>query len=62
MQNGDGEYCCPVMGKVFTDHTHIVAVKQSGNVYCWEAVDELNVKAKNWRDLLSDEVHAFPAH
>lgn len=42
-------------GKVFTDHTHIVAVKTTGNVYAWEAVEELNVKAKNWKDLMSEE-------
>jgi len=53
-QNTDGEYCCPVMGKVFTEHTHIVAVKPTGNVYCFEAVEELNIKAKNWHDLITD--------
>ena len=41
--------------QVFTEHTHIVAIKATGNVYCWEAVDELNIKAKNWKDLLTDE-------
>eukprot|EP00198_Chlamydomonas_reinhardtii_P009039 XP_001698376.1 peptidyl-prolyl cis-trans isomerase, cyclophilin-type [Chlamydomonas reinhardtii] len=54
-KNGDGEWNCPVMGKVFTEHTHIVAIKTTGNVYCWEAVEELNVKPKNWKDLLTDE-------
>ncbi|KAG2449452.1 hypothetical protein HYH02_005599 [Chlamydomonas schloesseri] len=54
-KNGDGEWVCPVMGKVFTEHTHIVAIKPTGNVYCWEAVEELNVKPKNWKDLLTDE-------
>ncbi|KAG2482009.1 hypothetical protein HYH03_019033 [Edaphochlamys debaryana] len=54
-KNGDGEFVCPVMGKVFTEHTHIVALKPTGNVYCWEAVEELCVKPKNWRDLLTDE-------
>ncbi|GFR52819.1 hypothetical protein Agub_g15442, partial [Astrephomene gubernaculifera] len=53
-KNADGEFQCPVMGKVFTEHTHIVAVKPSGNVYCWEAVEELCVKPRNWRDLLTD--------
>lgn len=43
------------MLQVFTEHTHIVAVKPTGNVYCWDAVEELNVKAKNWKDLLTDE-------
>ena len=61
-QNGDNEYCCPVTGKVFTEHTHIVAVRPSGNVYCWEAVDELNVKPKHWKDLLTDQVGVLPVH
>jgi peptidyl-prolyl cis-trans isomerase-like protein 2 len=50
-----GEFHCPVMNKVFTEHTHIVAIKTTGNVFCWEAVEELNVKAKNWKELLTDE-------
>jgi len=32
-----------------------VAVKPTGNVYCWEAVEELNIKAKDWKDLLTSE-------
>ena len=40
--------------QVFTESTHIVAVRTSGNVYCHEALSELNFKPKNWRDLLSD--------
>jgi peptidyl-prolyl cis-trans isomerase-like protein 2 len=32
-----------------------VAVRTSGNVYCREAVEELNLKAKHMRDLLTDE-------
>lgn len=35
-KNADGEYHCPVLNKVFTEHTHIVAVKTSGHVYCHE--------------------------
>ena len=41
-------------GQVFTESTHIVAVRTSGNVYCHDALAELNFKPKNWRDLLSD--------
>ena len=48
-KNADGEYECPVLNKVFTDSTHIVAVKTTGNVYCHQAIDELCVKPKNWR-------------
>jgi hypothetical protein len=51
----DGEYACPVTGKVFTEHTHIVAVKPTGNVYAWDSVDQLCIKPKNWKDLLTDE-------
>ncbi|KAG1665158.1 hypothetical protein FOA52_005539 [Chlamydomonas sp. UWO 241] len=54
-KNDTNEFHCPVMEKVFTEHTHIVAVKPTGNVYCWEAVEELNIKSKNWKDLLTDE-------
>ena len=34
---------------MFTESTHIVAVKPSGNVYCYQAVDELNIKTKSWK-------------
>lgn len=44
-----------MLNKVFTESTAIVAVKPSGNVYCMQAVEELNVKPKSWRDLLTDE-------
>ena len=54
-RNTDGEFACPVMGKVFTEHTHIVAVKPTGNVYCWDAVEELNIKARSYKDLITDE-------
>ena len=54
-KNKDGEYECPVLNKTFTDSTRIVAVKTTGNVYCAEAVEELCVKPKNWKDLLTDE-------
>lgn len=53
--NDAGEICCPVLGKVFNENTHIVCVKTTGNVYCWEAVEELCVKAKNFKDLITDE-------
>ena len=53
-KNGDGKYHCPVTFKVFNQHTHIVAVRQTGNVYAYDAVRELNIKAKCMRDLLDD--------
>lgn len=53
-KNDKGEYHCPVMYKTFTAHTPIVAIKTSGNVYCLDAVQTLNIQPKNWKDLLSD--------
>mmetsp|Transcript_59351 Transcript_59351/g.87020 ORF Transcript_59351/g.87020 Transcript_59351/m.87020 type:complete len:586 (-) Transcript_59351:44-1801(-) len=49
------EYHCPIMFKSFTAHTRIVAIKTSGNVYCWEAIENLCYKTKNMKDLLTDE-------
>ncbi|KAF1835538.1 hypothetical protein BDW02DRAFT_281205 [Decorospora gaudefroyi] len=54
-KNEDGEYVDPVTYKVFTDNTHIVALRNSGNVFAWDTVERLNIKAKNWQDLVSDE-------
>jgi peptidyl-prolyl cis-trans isomerase-like protein 2 len=54
-KNEQGEYHCPITFKVFNDNTHIVAIRTSGNVYCWDAIEQLNIKTKNWKDLLTDE-------
>nr|AFK39547.1 unknown [Lotus japonicus] len=54
-KNSEGGFQCPVLNKVFTEFTHIVAVKTTGNVFCYEAVKELNIKTKNWKELLTDE-------
>lgn len=57
-KNSEGEFHCPVLNKVFTEFTHIVAVKTTGNVFCYEAIKELNIKTKNWKELLTDEPFA----
>ncbi|KAH9866219.1 Peptidyl-prolyl cis-trans isomerase cyp8 [Plenodomus biglobosus] len=54
-KNEDGEYVDPVTYKAFTDNTHIVALRKSGNVFSWDTVERLNIKAKNWTDLVSDD-------
>ncbi|XP_006894666.1 PREDICTED: peptidyl-prolyl cis-trans isomerase-like 2-like [Elephantulus edwardii] len=54
-KNNEGEYHCPVLFTVFTNNSHIVAIRTTGNVYAFEAVEQLNIKAKNFRDLLTDE-------
>ncbi|KAI9716249.1 MAG: Peptidyl-prolyl cis-trans isomerase cyp8 [Candelaria pacifica] len=54
-KNDEGEMVDPVTYKVFTDNTHIVALKKTGNVFAYGTVERLNIKAKMWRDLVSDE-------
>lgn len=54
-RNAEGEYHCPVTYKVYTENSHIVAIRTTGNVFSYEAVDQLNIRAKNWKDLLTDE-------
>jgi peptidyl-prolyl cis-trans isomerase-like 2 len=54
-KNEEGEYVDPVTKKVFTDFSKLVAIKTSGRVYLWDTVEQLNLKAKNLRDLVSDE-------
>ena len=51
-RNAGGKYYCPITFKIFTRSSHIVANARTGNVYTWEAVAKLNVKAGNWKDLL----------
>lgn len=50
-----GDYHDPLTFKVFSNHTPIVAIKSSGNVYAKDSVDRLNVKANFWQDLVSNE-------
>lgn len=54
-KNDEGDYVDPVTYKPFTDNSHIVALRKTGNVFAWDTVDRLNVKAKMWKDLVSDE-------
>lgn len=53
-KNAEGEYHCPVLFKLFTKHSHIVAIKTTGNVFSYEAVEQLNIKTRNWKDLVND--------
>ncbi|KAL8680286.1 MAG: hypothetical protein Q9186_003524 [Xanthomendoza sp. 1 TL-2023] len=54
-KNDDGEMVDPVTFKVFTNNTHIVALKNTCNVFAYDTIERLNIKAKNWRDLVSEE-------
>ena len=48
-KNADGKWHCPVTFKVFNDNSKVVAIKTTGYVYAYEAVEQLNIKAKNWK-------------
>ena len=54
-KSSEGFYQCPVLLKTFNENSHIVAIKTTGNVYSYEAIEQLNLKPKNFRDLLTDE-------
>ena len=54
-KNSKGEIHCPVLFKVFNDNTHIACIRNTGNVFSYDAIDELNIKNKNFKDLLTDE-------
>jgi peptidyl-prolyl cis-trans isomerase-like protein 2 len=51
-KNSDGEWQCPITNKVFTGSSHIVAIRTSGNVYSYNAIEELNLKPKFFNDLI----------
>eukprot|EP01126_Amoeba_proteus_P055520 TRINITY_DN6898_c0_g1_i1.p1 TRINITY_DN6898_c0_g1~~TRINITY_DN6898_c0_g1_i1.p1 ORF type:complete len:529 (-),score=114.15 TRINITY_DN6898_c0_g1_i1:145-1731(-) len=55
VKNDEGHFICPATQQVFTDHTHIVAIKPTGNVYSFKAVDTLNLKNKNFTDICTGE-------
>ena len=40
--------------KQFTENTHVVALKTTGNVYSYDAIDQLCLKTKSMKDLLDD--------
>jgi len=56
-KNESAEYVDPVTFKIFTDNSHIVAIRHedSANVFAYDTVERLNIKATMWRDLVSDE-------
>lgn len=54
-RNSDNEYHCPIIYKLFNQHSRIVANKKTGNVYSHDAYVQLNLKANFFKDLLTDE-------
>lgn len=54
-KNAEGAFYDPVTFKIFNEHTPLVAIQTSGNVFTRESIDRLNIKPGFWRDLVSDE-------
>jgi peptidyl-prolyl cis-trans isomerase-like protein 2 len=54
-KNSDGKFHCPITSQIFTEHTHIVCIRQTGNVYAFKAIEELNIRTKNWKELITGE-------
>merc|ERR1712050_542179 len=52
-----GKFYCPISHKEFTNKSHIIANRLTGNVYSFEAINELNLKTKNMRDLITNEIY-----
>ena len=53
-KNQEKQYACPVLYKPFTQFTHIVAIKQTGHVYCYDAVKQMCLKTNHLHDLLDE--------
>jgi peptidyl-prolyl cis-trans isomerase-like 2 len=54
-RTADGkDFCCPISYKTFSEHSKIVAIKSTGNVFSFETVDSLNVQHKHMFDLLNE--------
>lgn len=54
-KNTESELHCPVLIRNFTNNSHIAAIRTTGNVYSMEAIEQLNIKNKNWKDLITDD-------
>ena len=54
-KNERGQFFDPVSCREFTDHSHLVAIRPSGNVFLYDTVQQLNLKPKMMRDLVTDE-------
>lgn len=54
-RNTEGGFECPVLFKPLTKSSHVAAIATTGNVYLMEAVEQLNIKNKNWKDLINDQ-------
>ncbi len=54
-KGNNNKLCCPITLKEYSENTKIVIIKETGNVYSYEAYLELNKNIKNFKDLLNDQ-------
>lgn len=54
-KNANDRWCCPITYNEFTKNSHIVAIRPTGNVYSWEAVEEMNLKPRTMEDLITGD-------
>ncbi len=54
-RNEQGRFHDPVSMREFGQHSHIVAIRQTGNVFLYDTVLRLNIKPKYMRDLVTDQ-------
>lgn len=54
-RKSEGMLECPVLFKPFTNSSHIGAIATTGNVFLMEAIEQLNIKNRNWKDLITDQ-------
>ncbi len=54
-KNSKDQFHCPITFKVFNENTHIACIAKSGNVFSYDAIEQLNIKANFFKDLLTDE-------
>lgn len=50
----NNRFQCPALFRQFTKNSHIIAIATTGNVFSFEAIDQLNIRTKNWKDLVND--------
>ena len=54
-RNAAGEFYCPVTLKTFNDHSHIVAVASTGQVYSADGLAQLKHGERSYRDFFTDK-------
>lgn len=57
-RNDKGQLQCPITLKTFNKFSHIVAIKETGNVYSFEAVSQLCLRPGVWQDPLTSKPFA----